>query len=334
MDKVVLLKTQLVEAARFGKSEDFRFKRLAVILLDNFIEIQLSALIKEKFNWDGAFIFQNKKYKQKERIKILNYYDELLKTCVKENIINEQELFLLSFCHDIRNNLYHKIGEEELLVNVALRVLNEIIIIRQPEWKNARMFTTYNIKSHDPYRVNKKTNPFRGGNSQIEWKYFLNKYFNFIDNRMATSSSLLSKSLISKIKATRLNYRFLKREFHIFFPYAEDWKFNDYLLHYSFKNVNKDRIEEIKELIGKEKQQQEYDGLFAEYEKKWHAKKYERLKNIEDKAKEMLKLDTYKSLEKYISLRIETNLIYEAIGGAASDLNGAIQFAIDVARGK
>lgn len=334
MEKVVLLKTQLVEAARLGKSEEFRFKRLAVILLDNFVEIQLSALIKEKFSWDGAFIFQEKKYKQRDRKKILNYYDELLKTCVKESIINEQELFLLSFCHDIRNNLYHKIDEEELLVNVALRILKEIITNRQPEWKTARRFTSFSSKSFDPYGSSKKKGLLPGGNSEEDWRYFLNKYFDFIDKRKASSSSLLSKSLILKIKATRLNYSFIKNEFHIFFPYAVDWEFNDYLLHYSCKNVNHEKIQEIKEQKDKEIRQRNYNDLFDEYEKHWQFKKYERLNKIELKAKEMLKSDTYNSLEKYISLRTETNMIYEAIGRAASELDAEIQYEIDIARGK
>lgn len=58
------------------------------------------------------------------------------------------------------------------------------------------------------------------------------------------------------------------------------------------------------------------------------------MKKIEDKAKSMTKLDTYKSLEKYISLRNEVNMIYEALRRGESDLDGAIQHAIDVARGK
>lgn len=49
MERVLLLKTQLVEAAKLADSSDFAKQRLAVILLDNFIEIQLSELMKKKF---------------------------------------------------------------------------------------------------------------------------------------------------------------------------------------------------------------------------------------------------------------------------------------------
>ena len=188
MEKVVLLKTQLVEAARLGRSDDFRMQRLAVILLDNFVEIQLSSLIKEKFRWDSAFTFQEKKYKQRERRKVLNYYDELLKTCVKENIIDEQEFFLLSFCHDVRNNLYHKIDEEKLLVSVALRILQKLITNKQPDWKSARGFTSYSSDSYDPFAKTNEKGWRMNGNSQEDWKYFLKKYFDFIDKRKSSCS--------------------------------------------------------------------------------------------------------------------------------------------------
>lgn len=334
MEKVVLLKTQLVEAARLGRSDDFRMQRLAVILLDNFVEIQISSLIKEKFRWDSAFTFQEKKYKQRERRKVLNYYDELLKTCVKENIIEEQELFLLSFCHDVRNNLYHKIDEEKLLVSVALRILQELITKKQPDWKSARGFTSYSSDSYDPFAKTKEKGWRMNGNSKEDWEYFLKKYFDFIDKRKSTSSSLLSKNLIEKIKDSRSNYKFAITEFDIFFPYAKNWEFNDYLLYYSFKNLNHEAIEEIKELDDKDEKKSAYQKLYKDYKEKWRYKKYDRLKKIEEKAKEMAKLDTYKSLEKYISLRTEVNMIHEALMSAASDLDGAIQHAIDVARGK
>lgn len=333
MDKIVLLKTQLVEAARLGKSNDFRFKRLAVILLDNFVEIQLSALINDKFMWDGAFLFQEKKYKQKDRKRILNHFDELLKACVSEGIITKEESFQFAFCHGVRNNLYHKIGEEELMVDVALRILHVLISLKQPEWKSARGVIVHTMNSHDPYVIGRKKTVIIHSNSTEEWKYFLEKYFRFIDRRTSGASILLGKSILKKMKDTRLSYDYIKKEFHVYFPYAADWEFNDFLLEYSFKNIYRDKIEEIKEAEGRDAQQQEYEKLFFEYKSKWRNKKFSRIKDIEVKAKDMSKLTTFQSLEKYISLRNEFNLIYEAMSHAAGDFDGAVQHAIDVAKG-
>jgi hypothetical protein len=334
VEKVILLKTQLAEAAKFGKSEEFRFQRLAVILLDNFIEIQLGSLIKEKFTWDGALYLQEKKYKQKHRRKILNYHDELLKTSRDENFIDEKERRLLSFCHEVRNNLYHRIREEELLVNVALRILQNIIYKKQSGWKNANSFTAFTSNTTDPFRNFKENRSILVGNSTSDWEDFLKKYFNFIDKRKASASKLLSYNMIYKIRSTRENFRFLKEEFSIFFPGRADWDFNDFLLHYSFRILNNDKLEEIKEIAQKNHRDDEYKEAYKRYVKQWTYKSYSRLKEIEKKANELSRLEIYESLEIYISLRLELNMIYDSIKMATSELDQSIQLAIDQARGK
>jgi hypothetical protein len=334
VEKVILLKTQLAEAAKLGKSEDFRFQRLAVILLDNFIEIQLTGLIQEKFSWDGIFIYQEKKYKQKQRQKILKNYDELLKTSLNENFINRNERFLLAFCHDVRNNLYHRIREEELLVNVALRILHEVIYNRQPGWKNTKPFTSYTSKTIDPFLTSQNKKFLLGGNSDVDWKDFLNKYFNFIDKRKPNASKLLSYNMLYKISNIRSNFKFLKKEFPIFHPFATNWDFNKYLLYYSFEILNHEELEEIKEITSKSLRDLEFEKAYINYSKSWRYKSYHRLKEIELKAKELSSLEIHESLEKYISLRSELNMIFESIKKAASDLDQAIQLAIDIARGK
>lgn len=48
MKKSVLLKIQLAEAAKYAIKEELPYKRLAVIMLDNFMELQLSSVIQNK----------------------------------------------------------------------------------------------------------------------------------------------------------------------------------------------------------------------------------------------------------------------------------------------
>lgn len=334
MERVILLKTQLAEAAKYAKIDNFRFQRIAVILLDNFIEIQLKGLIKEKFFWDGNLIFQEKKYTEKHRERILNNYDELLRTSEKENFINAKERFILAFCHAVRNNLYHNIREESLLVKVAIQLLHSIILEKQPKWKSTKGFTTITSATIDPYR--RKTQKLVGlsGNSDKDWIYFLEKYFNILDKRKSTISKLLYYNMIQKIKSIRENYRFLKKEYTHFFPHAYGWEFNDYLLHYSFRIQNHTKLEVIKENNSKEDRKKEFKSEFIKYQNKWQYKRYNRLREIEKKAKELSYLDMFGSLEKYLSLREELNLIHDSIENAASELDNSIQLAIDIARGK
>ena len=48
----------------------------------------------------------------------------------------------------------------------------------------------------------------------------------------------------------------------------------------------------------------------------------------------MINLPAFKALERYINLQPDLLLIYYALRDAASDLDGKIQLAIDIARGK
>jgi hypothetical protein len=334
MEKVVLLKTQLAEAAHFARSKRFSHKRLAVILLDNFVEIQLSGLMREKFSLADELYFKEKKYSHENQVKILNHYDELLRICVKEDIINTDEKRLLTYCHDIRNNLYHKGDEEVLLTKIAIVILNKIILKHQPKWKTTRKFTIWTHDSHDPYNPKKGYSSLSSENSDEDWNNFLNKHFVCIDKRTKNASGLLSDYLIEKIKSTRDAIKFINQDYKIFFPSAKDWGYSDFLLHYSFLNVEQNELKKIKEIKDRTERQQKYDILFLSYKNSWRHKKQSRLKTLEKAFKQLAKLPIEKSIEKFVTYKDETNMLHAAFGRAALELDIAIQDAVDFARGK
>ncbi|MFP8892173.1 hypothetical protein [Chryseobacterium sp. EZn1] len=329
MEKVILLKTQLAEAARFGKSKEFRYQRLAGIFLDNFVEIQLNSIAKQKFLLDTELSkFQEKKYTEKYRRRVLNHYDELLKFAVSEGIINEQEKYLLAFCHDVRNNLYHSIKEEKLFVAISIKVLKDIITKKQPHWKNTSRFTAHTGTIIDPYKYKNLMS-----NSPEDWTKFLNQYFDFIDKRTLKPSNLLRKFILEKMRAARNNYKFLKNEFADYFPYAENWGFNEYIYYYYFKTLHAEKLREINEIEDKKEKDNSRKSLEEEYKNTWKKKKLSRIEAIEKKAKSMSNSDISKSLEIYTSLRDEINLISQGLENAASDLYAQIDLEAEMANG-
>lgn len=335
MDKTILLKTQLIEAAKFAKSDSFGQKRLAVIILDNFIELQLSDIVKQKFRWDGIFYQQEKKYSVERRSKILFDYGELIKTCLKEDIINESEQFFLNFCHNVRNNLYHKGKEEELLTQVAIYLLQSIIVKYQPKWKNTRDLTVFGQNIKDPFHNKRKKviNPFIF-NETSDWITFLEKHFICIDRRKKNSSRLLSDYLIQKLKRTNDAIEFLKKESGAFYQSKGVWNYNDTLLYYSYLNINHDKIERIKENKDHIQVRNNLNALFRSYRNSWTPKKQERLKVLKESSLQLSMLEAEKSMVKFITLRNEIVMLYEAFSHAAGDLETEIQNAIDRARGK
>lgn len=129
MEKTIPLKTQLAEAAVFARSYRHAHNRLAVILLDNFLELQLSGMMKQLFHLDRSWYRPYKKHTSAQRNKILRHYNELLRASVRENIISEENKRILSFCHNIRNNLYHQGDEDKLLTQVAVVLLHDVILV-------------------------------------------------------------------------------------------------------------------------------------------------------------------------------------------------------------
>lgn len=329
MEKVVLLKTQLAEAARFGKSKEFRYQRLAGIFLDNFVEIQLNSLAKQKFLFDTELSkFQEKKYTEKYRRRVLNHYDELLKFAVCEGIISEDEKYLLAFCHNVRNNLYHSIKEEKLFVAISIKVLKDIITQKQPHWKSTSLFTAHTGTIIDPYKYKNITS-----NSPEDWTKFLNQYFDFIDKRTSKPSNLLRKFILEKMRTARTNYKFLKNEYADYFPYAEDWGFNEYIYYYYFKSLHAEKLREISEIEDKKERDNSRKLLEEEYKNTWKKKKPSRIEAIEKKAKSMSNANIFKSLEIYTSLRDEINLISQGLENAASDLYAQIDLEAEMANG-
>lgn len=335
MRKCVLLKIQLAEAAKYAAKDEIPYKRLAVIMLDNFIELQLSSLLKLG---DFRGYIPNKQERMKyaaETRQGLQSYDKLIALSKKRGIIEEDERYMLDFCHTVRNNLYHHAKEEKLLMDVALRMLHDTIIKRQPTWKNASMGTAFMTGDEDPFFEKRRSGPyFMDYNSEKEWTEFLKKHFTFIDKKAPTIDVLLSQNILEKTATIRDYYKFLDGEYSIFYPYANDWGFNEFVMNYSFPKIYARELESINRIEDKEERENAKVDLHAEHIRRWKRKDMRRITGIEKQAKGMKDLSDYHALQRFRSLQPDLLLIYYSLENAVSDLDGAINLARDIARGK
>jgi hypothetical protein len=336
MKKSVLLKIQLAEAAKYALKEELPYKRLAVIMLDNFIELQLSSVIQNKpLVKHITFTAEERRKEQKEFEKALKSFDALLKLAEKRDIITGEERYQLAFCHTVRNNLYHHAHEELLLMEVALIILHEIIMRKQPDWRNGSMWYSYGSKDTDPfYQEDKEKLPVISHNTEEEWTNFLKKHFVLFNENNPSIQALLSQSIIEKIDEIRDCYEFIGPEYHIYFPWAKDWDFNDYVMNYTFQRKLKEMPEGVDRTLCQDERLYEVVEQHAIFASDWKHKDMKRVDAIEWKAKEMIKLPASKALERYINLQPDLLLIYYALQEAASDLDQSVQLAIDIARGK
>lgn len=103
---------------------------------------------------------------------------------------------------EIQQWLYHHAKEEMLLMKVALYLLYEIIVKKQPKWKNDTLGTGFYSDDKDPF-YEKAGLPIIGYNTEEMWEDFLEKHFSFFQKEDVPVQTLLSKSLQNKIDEIR-----------------------------------------------------------------------------------------------------------------------------------
>jgi len=331
MERVVLLKTQLAEAAKLAASNNFANQRLAVILLDNFAEIQLLELMKSKFDYDEFIQGNPKRYNQTIKKKIFFHHGELLKACFQEKIITLEEIDLFAFCHDVRNNLYHKAKEEHSLTSVALKLLHDLIWKYQPEWRSGRSYMTGRME--DPYAEGKDHSSKLSVNSKQDWDFFLSRHFNFIEKGSLSVSELISEHLLEKIQKSIELYEFLLEEYSTYSPGSEDWQLNDFLRLYSFFKINDYKLKGLKETVTIKEYNVRIKEMSLIHRKEWVFVRPDRLTTLEQNIRKLASLPAHKALDKYNkSFKTEVYLIYESLADAAGDLEAEIDAAIDQMR--
>ena len=104
----------ITEANRLAIAMNPHHQRLALLLLDNVIEIQLRRRSEMAMMFDETTWYSGvRKYDRKRRKKIARFHGELLALAVEEDFITAQVQQLLSYGHRLRNHLYHEGREED-----------------------------------------------------------------------------------------------------------------------------------------------------------------------------------------------------------------------------
>lgn len=127
----------LREADLFARSQNPHHHRLAIVLLDNIIELQLRRKAEWTFAMDRTYSFMGvRKHDRKQRKGVSKYHAELLALAVGEDLLVAEESMSLAFAHRIRNRAYHEgDAEDEVDFQIGMTLLYRIIRRRFPEWR-------------------------------------------------------------------------------------------------------------------------------------------------------------------------------------------------------
>jgi hypothetical protein len=114
------VKQFFVAAEQIGL-KDTAHSRLAVILIDNVLELKIHKICEYIFAEDGMWGASSRKYSENERKKVLGqHFDEKVNFLRRINYLNSDEADFILICHKYRNELYHRgILKEEIISHIA-----------------------------------------------------------------------------------------------------------------------------------------------------------------------------------------------------------------------
>ncbi len=113
---------QLDLAAEQLRKADSAYARLALILIDNVVELRLHRYAEQEMKWYETFWRLGKgKYTEEEREKVLGqHFEEKPKFARRMGLISDDELTFILICHRYRNELYHRgIMHESVIHEIA-----------------------------------------------------------------------------------------------------------------------------------------------------------------------------------------------------------------------
>lgn len=130
---------QLAEADRFAGAANPHCRRLAIVLLDNIVELQLRRKSETEFLFDRTTWYSGpRKHSHQTRRAIFRWHKELVAFAERYGWLDSREARVLSYAHRIRNEAYHEGGFNALDGELAVRMLYALIKRRFPEWRTAR----------------------------------------------------------------------------------------------------------------------------------------------------------------------------------------------------
>ena len=139
MQNINQILISVIEANRLATSANPHHHRLALVVLDNVIELQLRRKSETALMFDDTTWYSGvRKYDRKRRKQISRFHAELLALAVDENWITEQDSLLLSFAHKLRNHAYHEgLPEDENDLKLGITLLFRFVVEHFPKWRGA-----------------------------------------------------------------------------------------------------------------------------------------------------------------------------------------------------
>lgn len=364
MDILNQIFIQLREADRYARSSLPQERRLAVVLFDNLVELQLRRRAELDFLFDRTTWYSGvRKHNRRTRRRVLRYHPELVQFAADRGWISIKDGVFLSYAHRIRNSYYHSGEYDELDSEIAIQLFHKFIRAKFPDWKTARGILSLGASYWDEDQQESITCP---GHERIQWGFehqlersdpFSDEYWEKGIGHLLTHkppkplASLISEKLTKLLDEIERSLDFIQRDGkdldwnHVLADYSVITGWFCYNIENNKPITNLNAVLNIYMVISRHEEEllditdaDDRNDKFFEY---LNAHDYDpevlpkdRIAQYRNTARKLRRGREAKAVSTYLKTESELREISKAIQACARDLDGWIQHQFDLARGK
>lgn len=324
---------QLDRAAKELHEKNAVNSRLALILIDNVVELVCHRRCKDLIDCDGGSSWaDNPRYPHRQRRRVLGrFFDQKISFLRGEQLLAEEEREFILIAHEHRNKAYHiGLRDDSIIWSLAWHYHKlgcDLFGRLQPRWMGST--------SSDPYTARVKFH-LRNIGSRGALALFpdFQKLAESLSGvRPPTDRSLgvvLSEALLDELEELESQVEFLVTD------NPTKMKKPEIVRHVQWYADLQAELDKTELFPSDQSYQKEVRRIRKLMDSTWKPK-YEHLPidSWRRRARELAREDSFlKALKKFESVRTDKNYLVEVIGEAASELDAHIQMEIDQARGK
>ncbi len=334
-------------------------KGIAVILLDNLIELELYKIAKNTLLWDEASIDGGRAIDKVTRDNIVGgkgKYDRLIKFSKDNALLTESEMEILKFGHELRNVIYHQGEDDELKIEIGLLIYYGIIKVKMKKWADSRMFSVLKVgpayeKIDFGQGIDKNIKSF-----ERDHKKYFETALDYLLSKWDLSKSLdetIILHFLNQIRRIKSRLSFIEsniRDINYYRALGSYWYLNDLFEKYvdakrKPKNIDSVMItshylREYKDYLGDindlNKRQKTGRSLYFKHRRLYKGKysHWVDLSRIEKRVNNLRGKNEHTLIKTFIEIQNKLRNLYLDVGEAASNLDGYIQDMTDNIRGK
>jgi len=288
MERKNLYFAQLGEAISLANNEIFEYKRISLILFDNIVENLLRSNTISRLH-HMLVMGELDKCDYKNIVNELDRFGNIITQSKKLEIVSQGEASIINFCHTSRNNLYHKLFENEKIAEYCILFYSRFLE------KNFLNYIETGITGYSD-KSDKASNTIKRKENITDFEELIQKLDIYVSASSITPQRILSEILLDFIVTIEDFYECDAKE---------EWRElnkivkNQYFYDYEIKKQKNKGLD--------------YRTIIPKFKKKWFDVNKEKLNKLKQQIQTSEKNEIEMSFEQFRNINEKLEPIYIGI---------------------